>query len=72
MYPFSCNKKAFQLDAYSPHANRMCFSGHHQMSVLVVNKFEQVSSDGHQMSLAEGQGSPMSDVVGGRGRGAVQ
>ena len=29
-----------------------------------VNKFEQVSSDDHQMSLAGGQGGPMSDVKG--------
>ena len=35
------------------------FSGHHQMSLWMVspqmNKFEQVSSDHHQMSLAEGE-----------------
>ena len=38
-----------------------CFNGH-QMSALVgvleVNKFEQVSSDGYQMSIARGLGGP--------------
>ena len=29
-----------------------------------MNKFEQVSNDGHQMSLAGGLGGPMSDVRG--------
>ena len=53
------NKKTFRKDAYRPLANFTCFGGQHQMSVLVggwggffqVNKFEQVSSNGHQMSL---------------------
>ena len=47
-----------------------CFSGY-QMSVLwggrQVNKFEQVSSNSHQMSLAgdrAGVGGPMSDAHG--------
>ena len=46
---------------------------------LQVNKFEQVSSDGHQMSLVGGEcpmsdsqklgpGGPMSDVQGGWGQ----
>ena len=55
------NMKAFQYDAYHALVNRVCFSSHH-MSVLVmslaggsqVKKFEQVSSLGHQMSLAGG------------------
>ena len=37
-----------------------------------VNKFEPVSSDGHQISLAVGSGwevSPMSDVQGAGGQG---
>ena len=50
------NKKIFQWDAYCTLANHTCFG--HQMSVLVggpqVNKFEQVSSDCHQMSLVGG------------------
>ena len=33
-----------------------------------MNKFEKVSSDGHQISLS-GTGGPMSDVDGGRARG---
>ena len=52
------------------------------MSLLVarvgpqVNRFEQVASDGHQMSLAGvGQGVPMSDTFGGEdwrwGQGTV-
>ena len=36
-----------------------------------MNKFEQVSSDGHQMSLAGGQG-PISDVQGGVSMSDVQ
>ena len=46
-----------QWDAYCPLANCACF-GDHQMTVLVggggpqVNKFEQISSYGYQMSLA--------------------
>ena len=40
----------------------MCFNNH-QMSALVaggpiMNKLEQVSSDGHQMSLVEGKWGP--------------
>ena len=53
------NKKRFQQDTYRPLSNCMYFSGH-QMSVLLggpqVNDFEQVSSDGHQMSLTGEQG----------------
>ena len=48
------------------------FNGHHQMSLTAgpqMNKFGQVSSDHHQMSLAgwrQDQGGPRSDVGGGR------
>ena len=48
------NTTAFQWDAYRPHADHACFSSH-QMSALgeaEVNRFEEVSSHGHQMSLA--------------------
>ena len=60
----------------------MCFSGH-QMSVIwgwgpQVNKFEEVFSDGYQVSLAgdpmsdvqrePGPGGPVSDVHGGQGQ----
>ena len=52
----SHNKKTFQEDVYRPLANRTCFSGHHQMSliggVLKWIKFEQVSSVGQQLSVA--------------------
>ena len=48
------NKKSFQYDAYCPLANPI-YSGGHQTSVLVrdpqMNKSEEVSSDGLQMSL---------------------
>ena len=51
-------KKTFQ-DAYRP-LDTICassFSGHHQMSRFgpQMNKFQQVSSDHHQMSLARGR-----------------
>ena len=61
----SFNRKAFQWDAYRPLANRTFFSSH-QMSApreggTQVNKFEQVSSLGHQISLAGGRaGGPCS------------
>ena len=51
--------KEFREDAYHPLAKYTCFSSH-QMSVPVgshKNKFEQVSSHGHQMSLAESTGA---------------
>ena len=57
IYPF--NKKAFQQDAYRPHAG-CTYSNNNRTSALVrrggprVNKFEQVSSLGHLMSLASG------------------
>ena len=55
-------KRAFQKDAYCPFANHSFF-GSHQMSSPgegrgggpQVNKFEQVSSLGHQISLAVGR-----------------
>ena len=38
-----------------------------------VNKFEQVSSDGHQMSLAGGAGFPcLMSRGGGRAEGSIQ
>ena len=45
----------------------MCFSGHHQMFLEEggspqMNKFEQVSSDGHQMSQA-GASSEAGDML---------
>ena len=50
-------KRALQWNVYHLLFNCTCFGGH-QMSVLVgegrgppVNKFEQVSSDDHRMSL---------------------
>ena len=51
--------KAFQQDAYHPLAKYTCFSSH-RMSVpggSHKNKFEQVSSYGHQMSLVESTGA---------------
>ena len=58
------NKTAFQYDAYRPIGNRTCFSFscYHWMSLLggrvgpQINKFEQVSSDYHQMSPVRGVG----------------
>ena len=41
-------------------AENMCLSSHHQMSLVrssQINKFEQVSSNGHQVSLA-GEAGP--------------
>ena len=41
-------------------AENMCFNSHHQMSLLrspQINKFEQISSNDHQMSLA-GEAGP--------------
>ena len=51
------NKTAFSGMLTAPHADHACFSSH-QMSALggaEVNRFEEVSSLAHQMSLA-GQG----------------
>ena len=47
-------KKAFQQDAYRPLANRMFWPPDVSTGwgVPQVNKFELISSDGHQMSLA--------------------
>ena len=51
-------------------ANHVCFGGHHKVSALVgggsqMNKFEQVSSVDHQMSVAgKGRQVPRSDVKG--------
>ena len=51
------SRKAFQQGVYHLFANYMCF-GFHQMLIQVgghqVNTFEQVSSDGHEMSLEWG------------------
>ena len=51
------NKKPFQCDAYSPLAHRMCFNNQTPnvstgWGCPQVNKFEQVSSLGHQLPLA--------------------
>ena len=53
------NKKSFQYDAYSPLAHRMCFNNQTPdvstgLGCPQVNKFEQVSSLGHQIPLAGG------------------
>ena len=52
------NMKVFQRDVYCLLANHLLFVGSHQVSVLVVwrwglqvNKFEQISSDSHKVSL---------------------
>ena len=56
------NQKVFQLDAYHPLAHHTCFSIHPPdvctsgVGRPQMNKFEQVSGLGHQMSL--GDGSP--------------
>ena len=57
----------------------MCFSGHHWVSVLVrrgvgpqVNKFEQVSHDNHQVSVAGRKGEGVGTQVLGRGGGAEE
>ena len=79
------NKKAFQLDAYRPLAKRTWLGGH-QISVqgegscTVRSKFDQIPSNGHQISLVEraraggGGGSPChmsGGVVGRAGAGRV-
>ena len=52
------NKKAFERDAYHPLRNRTSFN-HQDVGTgggcPRVNKFEQVSSDSHQISLVRGQ-----------------
>ena len=62
------NTKAFPVGCVQPHcklyvrasvATTTCHSQGPQ-----VNKFEQVSSDDHQMSLAVGPGGPRSDIWG--------
>ena len=73
----SDNKKSFQWDAYCPFAKHTCFGGH-QMSVLVggpqINKFEEVCSDGCQVSLvgAWGRGPHVPCLEEGRGTCTVR
>ena len=59
-YIIIINKKAFQYDAVRQLASTIRVFISHKMSVLVgspqVNSFEQVSSVGHQMSVALGPG----------------
>ena len=79
VFEYNINKKAFQWDAYRPLVNRMFFSDHLMPELMGrgwgprVNKFKQVSSDGHQMSLAGGAGFPcLMSRGGGRAEGSIQ
>ena len=66
---FLCNKKASQSDAY----NLLAGGGGREGWGTEVNKFEQVSSDGQQMSLAVGSMySEVPSVWGGGGQGLGQ
>ena len=63
IWRFNKKQESIQVGWIPPAKNRTCFSfrGHHQMSLPGaphMNKFEQASSDHHQMSIAGGGGGP--------------
>ena len=73
-------QESLSVGCVLPATNRMCF-GSHQMSVPVesgsywgpqVNNFEQISSKGHNMSLAGGQGRGVPHLMSREGGGRVR